>query len=68
MKGKLFSSLLGGLTLLFSSTVTAHIAPSGEGVTGAMTHLLTGPYHLPMLALLGVGVVYFARQQRRRDD
>ena len=68
MKGTLFSSLLGGLTLLFSSTVTAHIAPSGEGVTGAMTHLLLGPDHLPMLILLGIGVVYLVRQQRNQDD
>ena len=68
MKGKLFSSLLGGLTFLFSSSASAHITPSGEGAVGVITHLFAGPDHLPMLVLIGIGVVYFARKQRQQDE
>ena len=68
MKGKLFSSLLGGLSLLFSSSILAHISPSGEGVMGVLMHPFTGLDHLPMLIFIGIGIAYLIRKQREQDD
>ena len=68
MNGKLFSSFLGALTLLFSSTSAAHLTSSGDGASGIISHFLAGPDHLPMLILIGIGFAYFIRKRRRQDD
>ena len=68
MKGKLYLSLLSGSSLLTSSTVFAHVDTSGDGTMGVLAHLLAGPHHLPMLILVGIGVAWFVRRQRREGD
>jgi hydrogenase/urease accessory protein HupE len=68
MKGKLSLSLLGGLSLFSSSSVFAHISPSGEGVMGVLLHPFTGLDHLPMLIFIGIGIAYLIRKQREQDD
>ena len=68
MKGKLSSSLLGGLSLFFSSSIFAHISPSGEGMIGVLMHSFTGLDHLPMLIFIGIGIAYLIRKQREQDD
>jgi hydrogenase/urease accessory protein HupE len=68
MKGKLSLSLLGALSLFFSSSIFAHISPSGEGVMGVLMHPFTGLDHLPMLIFVGIGVAYLIRKQREQDD
>jgi hydrogenase/urease accessory protein HupE len=68
MKSKLSLSLLGALSLFFSSSIFAHISPSGEGVMGVLMHPFTGLEHLPMLIFIGFGIAYFIRKQREQDD
>jgi hydrogenase/urease accessory protein HupE len=68
MKGKLSLSLLGGLSLFFSSSIFSHISPSGEGVMGVLLHPFTGLDHLPMLIFIGIGIAYLIRKQREQDD
>jgi len=68
MKGKLYLILLGGLSLFFSSSVSAHISSSGEGVMGILMHSFTGLDHLPMLIFIGIGIAYLIRKQREQDD
>ena len=68
MKGKLYLILMGGLSLFFSSSVSAHISPSGEGVMGILMHSFTGLDHLPMLIFIGIGIAYLIRKQREQDD
>lgn len=68
MKGKLYLSLLSGLSFLFSSSAFAHINPSGEGVMGFFLHPFTGLDHLPLLIFVGIGIAYLIRKQREQDD
>jgi len=68
MKGKLSLSVLGGLSLFFSSPLLAHISPSQEGVMGGLLHPFTGLDHLLMLAFIGIGMAYLVRKQRKQDD
>lgn len=68
MKSKLFLFLLGALSLFFSSSVFAHISPSGEGLMGVLLHPFTGLDHLPMLIFVGIGIAYLVRKQREQDD
>ena len=68
MKSKLSLSLLSGLSLFYSSSIFAHISPSGKGVMGVLMHPFTGLDHLPMLIFIGIGIAYFIRKQREQDD
>ena len=68
MKDKLYLSLLGGLSLFFSSSVFAHISPSGEGLMGVLLHPFTGLDHLPMLIFVGIGIAYLVKKQREQDN
>jgi hydrogenase/urease accessory protein HupE len=68
MKGKLSLSLLGGLSLFFSSSIFAHISPSGEGMMGVLMHPFTGLDHSPMLIFIGIGIAYLIRKQREQND
>lgn len=68
MKSKLFLSLLGGLSLFFSSSLFAHISPSGEGLVGVFMHPFTGLDHVLMMIFIGIGIAHLVRKQREQDD
>lgn len=68
MIGKLYLSLLSGLSLLSSSNAFAHIDTSREGAMSVLAHFIASPDHLPMLVFIGIAVAYFVRKQRQQDD
>ena len=67
MKIRIVPALLSGLSLLFSTSVTAHIGHAEDGMAGNLVHLLTGGHHAPLLILAVVGIVYLVRKNQRSN-
>jgi hydrogenase/urease accessory protein HupE len=59
--------LLSGMSLFFSSSAFAHMSPSEGGLMSTLLHFLTGLHHLPLLILVGIGIVYFIHKNRKAE-
>lgn len=67
MKISIAPAFLGGLTLLLSTSVSAHIGHTDGGVSGNLVHLMTGGHHAPVVILACVGIVYLVRKNLSED-